>query len=171
MSDQRVKKSEDPGRESRGMQDRTVTQNRQISDSDRLDMFRQSLFQSALPDLPDIPGYHVCWLTTTNPRDSIHSRRSLGYEPVLPEEVPGWDYASLKTGEYAGMIGVNEMVAFKLPMRLYEMYMKEAHHERPNAEEGKLADTADFIRAEARRRGADVIEGDGISSLRSPMNR
>lgn len=171
MSDQRVKKSEDPGRENRGMQDRQATQNRTISDSDRLDMFRQSLFQSALPDLPEIPGYHVCWLTTTNPRDSIHSRRSLGYEPVLPEEVPGWDYASLKTGEYAGMIGVNEMVAFKLPMRLYEMYMKEAHHERPNAEEGKLADTADFIRAEARRRGADVIEGDGISSLRSPMNR
>lgn len=171
MSDQRVKKSEDPGRESRGMQDRPATQNRTISDSDRLDMFRQSLFQSALPDLPEIPGYHVCWLTTTNPRDSIHSRRSLGYEPVLPEEVPGWDYASLKTGEYAGMIGVNEMVAFKLPMRLYEMYMKEAHHERPLAEEGKLADTADFIRAEARRRGSDVIEGDGISSLRSPMNR
>lgn len=171
MSDQRVKKSEDPGRESRGMQDRTATQNRAISDTDRLDMFRQSLFQSALPDLPEIPGYHVCWLTTTNPRDSIHSRRSLGYEPVLPEEVPGWDYASLKTGEYAGMIGVNEMVAFKLPMRLYEMYMNEAHHERPNAEEGKLADTADFIRAEARRRGSDVIEGDGISSLRSPMNR
>jgi len=137
MSDQRVKKSEDPGRESRGMQDRVVTQDRKISDTDRLDMFRQSLFQSALPDLPEIPGYHVCWLTTTNPRDSIHSRRSLGYEPVLPEEVPGWDYASLKTGEYAGLIGVNEMVAFKLPMRLYEMYMNEAHHERPNAEEGK----------------------------------
>lgn len=171
MSDQRVKKSEDPGRESRGMQDRQVTENRTISDSDRLDMFRQSLFQSALPDLPDIPGYHVCWLTTTNPRDSIHSRRSLGYEPVLPEEVPGWEYASLKTGEYAGLIGVNEMVAFKLPMRLFEMYMNEAHHERPLQEEGKLADTADFIRQEARRRGSDVIEGDGISSLRSPMNR
>lgn len=171
MSEQRVKKSEDAGRENRAMQDRSVTENRVISDSDRLDMFRQSLFQSALPDLPDIPGYHVCWLTTTNPRDTIHSRRSLGYEPVVPEEVPGWEYASVKTGEYAGMIGVNEMVAFKLPMRLYEMYMHEAHHERPNAEEGKLADTADFIRQEARRRGADVIEGDGISSLRSPMNR
>ena len=171
MSEQRVKKSEDAGRESRGMQDRQVTENRTISDTDRLDMFRQSLFQSALPDLPDIPGYHVCWLTTTNPRDSIHSRRSLGYEPVVPEEVPGWEYASVKTGEYAGLIGVNEMVAFKLPMRLYEMYMNEAHHERPLQEEGKLADTADFIRQEARRRGSDVIEGDGISSLRSPMNR
>lgn len=171
MTDERTKKNEDSGRASRAFSDRPVTEKREISEQDRLDMFRQSLFQSALPDLPEIPGYHVCWLTTTNPRDSIHSRRSLGYVPVEPEEVPGWEYASHKTGEYAGMIGVNEMVAFKLPLRLYEIYMREAHHERPLAEQQKLADTADFIRAQAKQMGADVYEGDGFSSMRSPMNR
>ena len=70
MSDLRTKKSEDPARVSRGMEDRPVTENRVVSDQDRLDMFRMSLHQSALPDLPEIPGYHVCWLTTANPRDS-----------------------------------------------------------------------------------------------------
>lgn len=171
MSQDRTHKDKDAGRSSREFSDRPATENRAISDDARLDMFRQSLFQSALPDLPDMPGYHLCWLTTTNPRDSIHSRRSLGYEPVMPEEVPGWEYASIKTGEYSGLIGVNEMLAFKLPMRLYEIYMKEAHEERPRQEEAKLADTADFIRQTARQMGSDVYEGDGLSGLRSPMNR
>jgi len=171
MSDERIKKSEDTARANRAMSDRPVTENRVVTDEDRLDMFKASLYQSALPDLPDLPGYHVCWLTTTNPRDSIHYRRSIGYVPVTPEEIPGWDYISLKTGEYAGMIGVNEMVAFKLPMRLYEAYMHESHHERPRQEEQKLADTADFIRNQAKQMGSDIQEGDGLSSLRSPMNR
>ena len=171
MSKDKFAKEEDAGRVSRGMTDRNVTEDRVLTDDDRLTMYRQSLFHSALPDLPDIPGYHICWLTTTNPRDSIHSRRSLGYIPVETDEVPGWDYASIKTGEYAGLIGVNEMVAFKLPLKLYEMYMKEAHDERPRQEAGKLADTADFIRQQAKQMGSDVYEGDGYSSLRSPMNR
>ena len=171
MSEERTKKTHDDNRSNRAMEDRAITENRQFSDEDRLTMFRQQFFQSALPDLPEIPGYHVCWLTTSNPRDSIHSRRSLGYTPVLPEEVPGWEHNSIKTGEYAGCIGVNEMVAFKLPNKLYEAYMHEAHYERPRAEEGKLADTADFIRNQAKQMGADVYEGDGLSALRSPMNR
>ena len=171
MSDEQLKKDSGSNRSSKAMEDRDITENRAFSDDDRLSMFRQQFFQSALPDLPEIPGYHVCWLTTTNPRDSIHSRRSLGYTPVAPDEVPGWEHASVKMGEYAGCIGVNEMVAFKLPMKLYEVYMHEAHYERPRAEEGKLADTADFIRQTAKQMGGDVYEGDGLSALRSPMSR
>ena len=71
----------------------------------------------------------------------------------------------------AGCIGVNEMVAFKLPVRLYELYMHEAHVERPLQEEGKLADTADFIRQQAQSAGADVFEGDGLSDIRRSMSR
>jgi hypothetical protein len=171
MSNEKLSKDVDDNRVSRQMEDRAITENRQFSDDDRLAMFRQQLFQSALPDLPPIPGYHVCWLTTSNPRDSIHSRRSLGYTPVEPHEVPGWDHASLKTGEYSGCIGVNEMVAFKLPMKLYEAYMHEAHYERPRAEEGKLVDTAEFIRNQAKQAGGDIYEGDGLAAMRSPMSR
>lgn len=153
-------------RDPRRSEDRSVTENRVLSEADRLEMFRQQMFNDALPDLPQLEGYHVCWLTTTNPRDSIHRRMQLGYEPVRADEVPGMAYASLKTGEYAGMIGVNEMVAFKLPMSLYQAFMREAHHDAPNREEQKLAEVADMIRDQAERHGAKLIEGDGNEDVR-----
>ena len=77
-NDERLKKSVGDGRGDRAMVDRAVTEDREISDSDRLDMFRQQFFHASLPDLPKIPGYHVCWLTTTNPRDTINMRMRLG---------------------------------------------------------------------------------------------
>lgn len=164
MSDERLKKSAD-NRESRAVQDRAVTESREVTEDDRLEMFRQQLFQSALPDLPKIPGWHLCWLTTTNPRDSIQGRMRLGYEPVKPEDVPGWEHASLKTGDWAGFIGVNEMLAFKLPVSLYEKFMKEAHHDAPLREEEKLSDTAEFLEQQARASGSNVVMGDGNHAM------
>jgi hypothetical protein len=168
-TDERLKKYDDPARRNRAMEDRRVTEDREITDDDRLEMFRQSFFQHALPDLPKIPGYHVCWLTTQNPRDSIAARIRLGYEPVKPEDVPGWEYATVKTGEYAGCIGVNEMLAFKLPQSLYLKYMSEAHHNAPAQEEERLADTSKFIE-EARKAGVSKVprlyEGDGLAAMR-----
>jgi hypothetical protein len=153
-------------RETRRAQDRQVTENREVSEDDRLEMFRNQLFNDALPDLPDVPGYHMCWLTTQNPRDPIHRRMQLGYEPVRPEEIPGMEYASIKTGEWAGFIGVNEMLAFKLPMSLYQRFMQEAHHDAPLREEDKLAEVADSIREQAERAGSTMYEGDGLSEMR-----
>mgnify|MGYP003704959851 CR=1 FL=1 len=118
MTDERLKKSAGSNRTNRAEVDRQATENREVSETERLEMFRQQLFQSALPDLPKIPGYHTVWLTTTNPRDSIQGRIRLGYEPVKPEDVPGWEYATIKTGDWQGFIGVNEMLAFKLPISL-----------------------------------------------------
>lgn len=168
--DNRLKKPADfdvvGRRETRGSSDRNVTENRELSEDDRLEMFRNTLFNDALPDLPDIPGYHLCWLTTTNPRDPIHRRMQLGYEAVKPEEVPGMEYASVKTGEWSGFIGVNEMLAFKLPMSLYEMFMNEAHHTAPLREEDKLAEVADIMREQAARAGGSLLEGDGMQELR-----
>ena len=152
-------------------QDRQVTETRELSEDDRLEMFRNQLFNDALPDLPDLPGYHMCWLTTTNPRDPIHRRMQLGYEPVKPEEVPGMAHATQKTGEWTGFIGVNEMLAFKLPMSLYQKFMQEAHHDAPLREEDKLADVADMLREQAERAGTTLLEGDGLVDLRqnSPL--
>ena len=153
-------------RENRESWERELTEDRQISEADRLEMFRMKNFNDALPDLPAIPGFHVCWLTTANPRDPIQQRVRLGYVPVKPEEVPGAEYATIKTGEYAGLVGVNEMVAFKLPLRLYEMYMQEAHHEAPRREEEQLTAAADRLRATAEQAGAALIEDDGMTDLR-----
>lgn len=168
--DNRLKRAEDfdvvGRRETRGASDRRVTENREISEDDRLEMFRNQLFNDALPDLPEIPGYHLCWLTTTNPRDPIHRRIQLGYEAVKPEEVPGMEYASVKTGEWTGFIGVNEMLAFKLPQSLYEKFMQEAHHNAPLREEDKLAEVADMMREQAARAGGSLIEGDGMQEMR-----
>jgi len=169
--DERLAKEVGASRRSRQSEDRAVTERRDISDNDRLNMFRNQLFNDALPDLPQITGWHLCWLTTTNTRDSIHRRMQLGYEPVRPEEVPGMEYATQKTGEWAGMIGVNEMLAFKLPMSLYEMFMQEAHHDAPNREEGKLTDTADFIRNQAARDNVEVYEDEGYQDLRQSAPR
>ena len=170
-TDERLKKTKDVGREDRAMEDRAVTENREVSDDDRLAMFRQQFFQAALPDLPKIPGYHVCWLTTTNPRDTINMRMRLGYEPVKPEDIPGWEASTVKSGEWQGLIGVNEMLAFKLPLSLYEKYMQEAHHDAPTRELEKLSDTADFLQQQAESSGSYLVEGDGMQDMRQSRGR
>jgi hypothetical protein len=164
--DERLKKDDGASRRSRALDDRKVTENRAISDDDRLVMFQQQMHNDVLPDIPEIPGYHVCWLTTTNPSDSIQRRMRLGYEPITAADSPGMEFATIKTGDYVGMIGVNEMLAFKLPVQLYQMYMKEAHHDAPLREENKLADVADMLREQANRSGSVIIEGDGNADIR-----
>ena len=73
-----AKLNDTEGRQNREDGDRKVTEDRQLTDEERLDEFRMSSFQSALPDIPGIDGYHVCWLTTENPRDPIHGRMRMG---------------------------------------------------------------------------------------------
>lgn len=167
MADERLKKSDDKARKDRAEEDRPATEARHLSDDDRVEMFRQQFFQSALPDIPPIPGYHVCWLTTTNPRDSIHHRMRLGYEPIKASDIPGWDHDNntIKSGEWTGFIGVNEMLAFKIPISLYEKFMTEAHHNMPLQEEEKLTETAEFLKQQARQQGAHIQTGDGLSEI------
>ena len=167
--DSRLKRASEDSRVDRSEKKRSVVKNRKLSDSKRLDMFRRQFFQSALPDLPKIKGYHVCWLTTTNPRDPIHGRMRLGYTPIKASEVPGYDSMKMTTGEYAGCIGVNEMVAFKLPLHLYQAYMKEAHHTAPLEEERKLRIAVDVanesLESEGLSRKTRVIEHEGNAEL------
>jgi hypothetical protein len=92
-------------------------------------------------------------------------RIRLGYEPIKPEDVPGWEYATLKTGDWVGFIGVNEMLAFKLPISLYEKYMREAHHDAPLREEEKLTDTAEFLEQQARASKSRIDMGDGTREI------
>lgn len=154
------------GRRSREADDRAVTERRDLSDDDRIDMFRQTLFNDVLPDLPPIPGYHVCWLSTTHQSDSIARRMRLGYEPIKATEIPGMEYASVKTGEEAGLIRINEMLACKLPQHLYEAFMQEAHHRQPAEQASMIAGQVDSLREQANRDGGDVLEGDGMDELR-----
>lgn len=167
-SDGRLNSHQSGARADRHMEERNVTQDRTLSDDERVAEFRQQFFQSALPDLPKIPGYHVCWLTTENPRDPVHSRMRLGYEPIKESDIPGWEHASIKTGEWQGCIGVNEMLAFKLPLELYEQYMRINHHEAPLAEEEKLSAALRQMEAEmnqASKGGVELELEDGTAAL------
>jgi hypothetical protein len=136
--DSRLKRSAAETRADRRSQDRPVRENRELSDSERRDAYRKALYQTHLPDLPPIKGNHVCWLTTTNPKDSIAARIRLGYVLLTPADVPGFEYANVKTGEYAGCIGINEMLAARIPLSLYEDYMTISHHEQPLEEESAI---------------------------------
>jgi hypothetical protein len=111
---------------------------RTLSDDIRLDEFRRANVNNVLPNLPKIKGYHVIWLTTKHPSDTIASRMRMGYELIRPAEIPEYKSMSMKTGDYGNVIQCNEMIAAKIPLHLYEMYMREAHHDAPLQEEQKL---------------------------------
>ncbi len=165
-TDDRLKRDLGVNRRSRAADERTLTEDRVLTDADRLEMFRLQSFNDALPDIPPIPGYHVCWLTTTNPRDPIQRRLRIGYELIRAEDVPGMEHSTLKTGEYVGCVGVNEMIAAKLPESLYQAFMKEAHHDAPRQEEEALNAKTDRMRADMEDAGANVIEEEGFQDLR-----
>lgn len=136
--DSRLKRTASESRSDRRAQERRLSEDRALTDSERREAYRKGLYQSHLPDLPPIKGYHVCWLTTTNPKDSIAGRMRLGYELIKASEIPGFEFANVKTGEHAGCVGINEMLAAKLPLDLYESYMAISHHEQPLEEEGAI---------------------------------
>lgn len=163
--DSRLKKDSGQSRENRKLKEHAVISNRQMTDKERLDMFRSSFFQNQLPDLPPIPGYHTVWLTTTNSQDPIHARIRLGYELIQAADLPGWDHCQVKEGmTFAGCIMVNEMIAAKLPLDLYQEYMKYTHHERPLEEEQGIKAQIDQAR-DALPKGVKLTEGDGTREL------
>jgi hypothetical protein len=163
--DDRLKRELDDSRRPRAAQDRHATEDRQLSDDERLEMFRMQLYNDHLPNIPDIPGYHVCWITTTNKSDTVQQRLRLGYELIRAEDVPGMELVTQKTGEYTGCIAVNEMLAAKLPLSLYYRYMQEAHHDAPLREEEKLEETAQLMRDQAERAGGRLLESDGMREV------
>lgn len=149
----------------RARDERDVAEDRELSEDERLEMLRDSLVQSMLPDLPRIPGYHVCWLTTTNKSDTIAWRKRLGYELIRAEDLPGWEGVSIKAGDYAGIVGVNELMAAKIPLSLYNRYVRELHHRMPLEQEEKLRAQMSLMKEKATEAGSYVQEGDGTANL------
>jgi hypothetical protein len=159
-TDERIKKSSGDDKAERAMDDRTVTENRELTDQERAEYFRASFSQTHLPNLPMQPGYHLCWLTTTNPNDSISGRLRLGYELIRAKDVPGFESNFVVGGQFDGCVGVNEMIAARIPERIYNMYMRISHHEKPLEEESRMNATAEMIKEEAAKRGLKVKEGE-----------
>ena len=145
--------------------DRDQTENREVSEDERLEMFMETQHQTVLPNLPVMPGYHVCWLTTSNPRDSIPWRLSIGYELLRRSECPTWRGIGQSVSGFDDVVCVNEMVAARVPLTLYNKFMREVGHRQPLREEEKLRSQTDEIANDARRKGVTVQEGEGTAEI------
>lgn len=135
-----------------------------MSEDEVEEFLRNEFINQVLPTVPAIPGYHICWLSTTNQYDTIAYRMRLGYVPVTQDDIPHFQSTTIKTGEYSGMLGVNEMLLFKIPETLYQRIMKVFHHDRPAQEEERLRANLEDLQ---HHKGQPMIAemGDGTEEL------
>jgi len=163
------------GREDRdnGEASRVAPEEKFISSQERRRMLNDEWTQSALPKLTQMPGWHLCWLSTTNSYDSIDKRMRLGYVPVKSEEYPGYENYRVKAGEHTGFISCNEMLLFKLPMDIYQEVMAYQHHERPREEAEKIRVQVENLQGQRDSNGRPLVsvEGEGIGSIEQQPNR
>lgn len=173
MAESRLKKSLSAGgREDRSSQDlsRRPAEEKFASTQESLKAWSDEWTQSALPKLAGdaIPGWHLCWLSTTNSYDSIDKRMRLGYVPVKADELPGFDSFRVKAGEHTGFISCNEMLLFKLPMEIYQAVMTKFHHTAPQEEAQKIEVQLENLQGQARdsaNRRLLQVEGEGFGRI------
>jgi hypothetical protein len=165
----RLKKSLNAG----GRQDRSngeashkTLEEKFISTQERKNMWSEEWTQSALPKLPSMDGWHLCWLSTTNSYDSIDKRIRLGYVPVKSEELPGYEDYRVKAGEHVGYISCNEMLLFKLPMEIFQEVMLQFHHDKPRDEADKIKVQLESLQGrDSNGRSLVSVEGEGMGSI------
>lgn len=159
--DDRLVKHSDSSRNTRV--ERESAETTLATTSERRKMFRE-FSQEALPTPPATPGWHYCWLSTTNQYDPIYKRIRMGYEMVKADEIPEFDHFRVKSGEYENSITVNEMVLFKIPQEFYQEIMEENHYYRPLEEEERIRANAVPQGKDSNGRNLGTVEGDGFGS-------
>lgn len=170
--DDRLRRDETAGgRENRSTADveRTDKDGTVFSASDRRSSFRDEWTQNALPTPPEVPGYHLCWLSSTNNYDPIHKRMRMGYEPVKAEEVEGFEVYKMKSGEFEGFVACNEMLLFKIKREIYQEMMAYFHHEKP-LEEEEMLKKSDAMQDAQARPVIDSPDDDGFKSIGKPRH-
>ena len=121
-------------------------------------------------NVPELKGWHVCWLSTSNSYDSIDKRIRLGYQPVKSEEIPGFENYRVKAGQYDGYIACNEMLLFKIPQDVYQDIMTHFHHDAPFEEANKIKVQAEqVVGRDSNGKPLGQIEGDGMDSIDKPI--
>jgi len=171
--DSRLKKSLSAGgRENRASLDksREAPEDNFVSADERRKMWKDEWTQSALPSVPEIPGWHFCWLSTTNGYDSIDKRIRLGYVPVRSDEIPNYENYRVKSGEHDGYIACNEMLLYKLPMDIYQEVMTAMHHDAPMEDAEKIRIQAEQLQgndSSGKRLGS--VEGEGMHLIDKPV--
>ena len=129
---------------------------------ERIEAFRDKWANNALPDIPEgtIPGFHLCWLSTTNNYDSIDKRMALGYEPVKAGELgKGFEaLGKMSSGKFEGCVSCNEMVLFKLPEEIYQEVMRMMHLEDPLEHQRNITASVRSTSQEGKG-GRSILEG------------
>ena len=177
-TESRLKKSLNAGgREGRSAQDlsRAAPEEKFVSAQERRKMWSDEWTQSALPKLPEMKGWHLCWLSTTNSYDSLDKRMRLGYVPVRADEFPGFDNYRVKAGEHVGFVACNEMILCKIPEDIYQDIMLQMHHEAPMEEADKIRVQIENLQGSRDSSGKSLgqVEGEGFGqfdqSVRTPV--
>lgn len=164
-TDSRLKRPADEARSSRSMDDRQFTDDRELKDPVRMESKRDEFLANILPNPPEIPGFKMIWLSTTHSADTIPERMRRGYSPVKLEEIPGFDAWQIKSGDWAGYIGVREMLLFKIPVEMWAEDMTYVHHTAPLAEEQGIRDSIAGIKNELEDGRATVAVSKGLQQL------
>ena len=164
MANARIKRDLDDRLEDRvaEVKKRATANEDDVLRRERIDAFRDKWQNSALPDLPKdaIPGFHLCWLSTTNQYDSIDKRLALGYEPVKASEL-GKGFESLgkmSSGKFEGCVSCNEMVLFKIPEEIYQEVMRMLHLEDPLEHQRNITASVRSNSQEGKG-GRSILEG------------
>ena len=178
FGDERLKKT--AGSDARGSRDnadvdRVQQDGTTLSASERRRLLRQEWVSEVLPSPPGIPGFHLCWLSTTNSTDPLHKRIQLGYQPVKMSEVPGFELYKVDGGQFDGCVQCNEMLLFKIPEQVYQDLMVIYHHDIPLEQEAAIRERVSHVAGEqvdSEGRKLLEIEGDfanlGKQSARTP---
>lgn len=179
FGDDRLKK--DAGKSVRGSRDdadssRVQQDGSTLSDAERRRLLRQDWVQEVLPKPPVIPGWHCCWLSTTNSTDPVYKRIQRGYQPVKATEVPGFgSQYTAQGGEFDGCVACNEMLLFKIPQQLYNDLMTIHHYDLPNEQEESIREkVSQGIDSDSSGRPLGQMEESfnnlGRANVRAPSN-
>lgn len=162
-------------RGSRGATPDADDRNSQALDDDEFERLIQDEFeQTALPNPPLIPGYHVVWLTTSSQYDSMQKRQRLGYTPIRQDELPSFDVGnavkSTSETQWGGYIMCNEMILCKIPEARYQQLMSYFHHKKPLEDEKGIVDKMNSS-ADSDSNGKNLLaeKGDGITAMEEEM--
>ena len=164
MANTRIKRDLDDRLQDRvkEVKERNTANAGDIERRERLEAFRDKWANSALPEISKdaIPGFHLCWLSTTNQYDSIDKRLALGYEPVKAAELgKGFEaLGKMSSGKFEGCVSCNEMVLFKLPEEIYQEVMRMLHLEDPLEHQRNITAAVRSSSQEGKG-GRSILEG------------
>ena len=126
-----------------------------------------------LPNLPQRPGWHRCWVSTTHNNDTPMRRRRLGYRFTTYDEVKaqGWgsdEYAVKDASHvYHGCVMWREMIAMETPEENFIAIMRELHHDQPMEQSRGIYESLEAAGEEITDRGGRIAMAPGMETLKN----